>query len=69
MTEQLVEASELQGSMLEGQKEGLRIQNELLQHGQELGIVIKSSAESVNTMVSDFKYKNNFCLFYSHKDQ
>ncbi|XP_057324046.1 uncharacterized protein LOC130666794 [Microplitis mediator] len=55
MTEQLVEASKMQGSMLESQKEGLKIQNELLVNGKELGTVIQTSADSVNTMVLDFK--------------
>lgn len=55
MTEQLVEASKIQGSMLESQKEGLKIQNELLVNGKELGTVIKTSANSVNEMVLDFK--------------
>ncbi|XP_008560843.1 uncharacterized protein LOC103580740 [Microplitis demolitor] len=55
MTEQLVEASKMQGSMLESQKEGLKLQNELLVNGKELGTVIQTSADSVNTMVLDFK--------------
>lgn len=55
MRAQLVEASEIQGIVLEGQREGLRIQNELLDHGKELGNVIKSSAETVSGMVVDFK--------------
>lgn len=55
MTEQLFEASEIQGSMLESQKQGLKIQHELLDNGKELGSVIKSSAVAVNSMVLDFK--------------
>ncbi|KAI4502441.1 hypothetical protein M0802_002353 [Mischocyttarus mexicanus] len=55
MKEQLLEASELQGLMLKSQKEGLQIQNEILNHGKELGSVIKSSSETVNDMVMEFK--------------
>ncbi|XP_012537628.1 uncharacterized protein LOC105837408 [Monomorium pharaonis] len=55
MKDQLLEASEMQGVILSSQKEGLRIQNELLDHGKELGTVLKTSSETVNSMVSDFK--------------
>lgn len=55
MKEQLLEASELQGTMLESQRESLKMQNELLNHGKVLGTVLKSSSESVNIMVKDFK--------------
>lgn len=56
MKEQLLEASELQSAMLKSQKEGLKIQNEILDHGKELGNVLKSSSETVNDMVMEFKY-------------
>lgn len=55
MKDQLLEASQMQGTILNSQKEGLRIQNELLDHGKELGTVLKSSSETVNNMVLDFK--------------
>ncbi|XP_015429008.1 PREDICTED: uncharacterized protein LOC107185765, partial [Dufourea novaeangliae] len=55
MKDQLLEASEMQGVMLESQKESLKIQSELLDHGKELGTILKSSSESVNNMVKDFK--------------
>lgn len=55
MKEQLLEASEMQGVILNSQKEGLRIQNELLDHGKELGTVLQSSSETVSNMVLDFK--------------
>ncbi|XP_046482796.1 uncharacterized protein [Neodiprion pinetum] len=55
MNQQLLEASAMQSAMLESQREGLMLQNELLHHGQQLGTVIKSSAETVTNMVSDFK--------------
>lgn len=55
MKEQLLEATEVQGAMLESQKQSLRMQNVLLDHGKELGTVLKSSSESVNNMVKDFK--------------
>ncbi|KAK0173475.1 hypothetical protein PV328_006665 [Microctonus aethiopoides] len=55
MTEQLIAASEMQGSMLESQKEGLKLQNKLLIHGEVLENVLKSSSESVTSMVLDFK--------------
>lgn len=55
MKEQLLESSEMQGAMLESQRESLKMQNDLLDHGKELGTVLKSSSESVNTMVKDFK--------------
>ncbi|XP_011308612.1 uncharacterized protein [Fopius arisanus] len=55
MREQLHEASEIQGSMLESQKEGLTLQNKLLDHGKTLEGIIESSAETVNTMVTDFR--------------
>lgn len=55
MNQQLLEASEMQNAMLESQKQGLKLQNELLHHGEQLGTVIKSSAETVNSMVSDFR--------------
>ncbi|XP_012280222.1 uncharacterized protein LOC105699653 [Orussus abietinus] len=55
MKEQLIEASQIQNSMLESQKEGLRLQNELLDHGKELGSVIKDSSQTVSDMVVDFK--------------
>lgn len=56
MKEQLLEASEMQSTMLESQKEGLQIQKEILDHGKELGNVLKSSSETVNDMVMEFKY-------------
>lgn len=55
MKEQLLEASQVQGAMLESQKEGLKIQNQLLDHGKELENVIQSSYESVTNMVYSFK--------------
>ncbi|XP_043280596.1 uncharacterized protein [Venturia canescens] len=55
MREQLLEATEMQSIVLESQREGLRIQNELLDHGKELGNVIRTSAETVSGMVVDFK--------------
>ncbi|XP_031831552.1 uncharacterized protein LOC116426567 isoform X2 [Nomia melanderi] len=55
MKDQLLEASEVQEVMLESQKESLKMQNKLLDHGKELGVVLKSSSESVNNMVKDFK--------------
>jgi len=55
MKDQLLEASEMQGVILNSQKEGLRIQNELLDHGKELGNVLKTSSDTVSNMVSDFK--------------
>ncbi|XP_050582299.1 uncharacterized protein LOC126918441 [Bombus affinis] len=55
MREQLLEASEIQGNMLESQKQSLQMQNKLLSHGEELGSVLKSSSESVNNLVRDFK--------------
>nr|XP_034196618.1 uncharacterized protein LOC117612052 [Osmia lignaria] len=55
MKEQLLEASEMQGAMLEGQKQSLKMQNKLLDHGKELGSILKSSSESVNSMAKDFK--------------
>ncbi|XP_053974431.1 uncharacterized protein LOC128874113 isoform X1 [Hylaeus volcanicus] len=55
MREQLLEASEMQGAMLETQRESLKMQDELLVHGKQLGIVIKSSSASVQNMVKDFK--------------
>lgn len=56
MREQLLEATEMQSIVLESQREGLKLQNELLDHGKELGNVIRSSAETVSGMVVDFKY-------------
>lgn len=56
MKEQLLEASEMQNIVLQKQKEGLEIQNHLLNHGLKLEDVIQNSAETVNTIVSDFKY-------------
>lgn len=55
MKDQLLEASEMQSVILNSQKEGLRIQNKLLDHGKELGTVLKTSSETVSSMVSDFK--------------
>jgi len=55
MKDQLLEASQMQGVILNSQKEGLRIQNKLLDHGKELGTVLKTSSETVNNMVLDFK--------------
>ncbi|XP_063995272.1 uncharacterized protein LOC135172809 isoform X2 [Diachasmimorpha longicaudata] len=55
MREQLHEAAEIQGSMLESQKEGLALQNKLLDHGKTLEGIIESSAETVNDMVTDFR--------------
>lgn len=52
---QLLEASELQNELLISQKEGLKIQNEILDHGKELGHVLKSSSDTVNEMVTEFK--------------
>ena len=56
MKEQLLEASEMQSMVLQRQKEGLKIQNQLLNHGLKLEDVIQNSAETVNNIVSDFKY-------------
>ncbi|XP_023247085.1 uncharacterized protein LOC106645046, partial [Copidosoma floridanum] len=55
MKEQLSEASQMQGVMLESQKEGLKIQNKLLNNGKKLENVIQSSTASVTSMVSNFK--------------
>ncbi|KYM97411.1 hypothetical protein ALC62_11703 [Cyphomyrmex costatus] len=55
MKDQLLEASEMQDTILNSQKEGLRIQNEILDHGKELGTVLKTSSDTVSNMVSDFK--------------
>ncbi|XP_071570208.1 uncharacterized protein [Temnothorax nylanderi] len=55
MKDQLLEASQMQGVILNSQKEGLRIQNELLDHGKELETVLQTSSETVSNMVSDFK--------------
>ncbi|XP_012148683.2 uncharacterized protein LOC105663582 [Megachile rotundata] len=55
MKEQLLEASEMQGAMLESQKQSLKMQNKLLDHGKELGTILKSSSESVSNMAKDFK--------------
>lgn len=55
MKEQLLEASEMQEIILDNQKQSLQMQNKLLNHGKELGIVLKSSSESVNNLVKDFK--------------
>ena len=55
MKEQLQEASLMQESLLESQKKGLDMQNELLDHGKELGNIIQISSESVSNMVFDFK--------------
>ena len=55
MKEQLLEASQMQVTMLESQKEGLKIQNELLDHGKELESVIQSSSKSVTNMVYNFQ--------------
>lgn len=55
MKDQLLEASQMQGVILNSQREGLRIQNELLDHGKELGTVLKTSSETVSNMVTDFK--------------
>lgn len=61
MNRQLMEASELQNAMLESQKQGLKMQDQLLHHGQQLETVITSSAETVNSMVADFKYVTYDC--------
>ncbi|KAJ8674517.1 hypothetical protein QAD02_005779 [Eretmocerus hayati] len=55
MKDQLIEASHVQGAMLESQKEGLKIQNQLLDNGKELENVIQSSSKSVSDMVLGFK--------------
>ncbi|KAK1131622.1 hypothetical protein K0M31_017913 [Melipona bicolor] len=55
MREQLLEASEIQETMLESQKQSLQMQDKLLTHGKELGSVLKSSSESVSNLVKDFK--------------
>lgn len=55
MKEQLLEASQMQGAMLESQKEGLEIQNKLLDNGKELENIIQSSSDSVANMVFSFK--------------
>lgn len=55
MKEQLLEASEMQEIILDSQKQSLQMQNKLLNHGKELGIVLKSSSENVNNLVKDFK--------------
>jgi hypothetical protein len=55
MKEQLMEASQMQGAMLESQKEGLKIQNQLIDNGKELENVIQSSSQSVINMVFSFK--------------
>lgn len=55
MKEQLLEASEMQEIILDNQKQSLQMQNKLLNHGKELGIVLKSSSESVNNLIKDFK--------------
>lgn len=55
MKDQLLEASQVQGAMLESQKEGLKIQNQLLDNGKELENIIQSSSESVTNMVFSFK--------------
>jgi len=55
MKDQLLEASEMQSMILNSQKEGLRIQNELLDHGQELETILQTSSETVSNMMSDFK--------------
>ena len=55
MKESILEASQMQEEMLESQKEGLRIQNQLLDHGKELENVIQSSSKSVVDMVFDFQ--------------
>lgn len=59
MKEQLLEASEMQEIILDNQKHSLQMQNKLLDHGKELGIVLKSSSESVNNLVKDFKWVFN----------
>lgn len=56
MKEQLLEASEMQEIILDSQKQSLQMQNKLLNHGKELGIVLKSSSENVNNLVKDFKW-------------
>ncbi|OAD53296.1 Dual specificity tyrosine-phosphorylation-regulated kinase 2, partial [Eufriesea mexicana] len=55
MKEQLLEASEMQETMLSSQKQSLQMQNKLLNHGKELGDVLKSSSENVDNLVKDFK--------------
>lgn len=55
MKQQLLEASQMQGAMLESQKEGLEIQNKLLDNGKELENIIQSSSDSVANMVFSFK--------------
>lgn len=54
MKEQLLEASQMQNIMLESQKEGIKIQNQLLDNGKELENIIQSSSESVANMVFSF---------------
>ncbi|XP_066598267.1 uncharacterized protein [Prorops nasuta] len=55
MTNQLLEASKMQETVLESQKESLQIQNELLDDGKHLRSLLQSSAETVNSMVVDFQ--------------
>ena len=59
MKEQLLEASEMQNVVLQKQREGLEIQNHLLNHGLKLEDIIQNSAETVNNIVTDFKYVLN----------
>lgn len=68
MKDQLLEASEMQGVILNSQKEGLRIQNELLDHGKELGTVLKTSSETVSNMVSDFKWVHKKLIFVTFEN-
>lgn len=55
MKEQISEAAKMQSVVLERQKEGLEMQNQLLDNGLKLEGVIQNSAETVNNIVSDFK--------------
>lgn len=55
MKEQISEAAKMQNIVLERQKEGLEMQNQLLDNGLKLEGVIQNSAETVNNIVSDFK--------------
>ncbi|KAL7301385.1 hypothetical protein TKK_0005831 [Trichogramma kaykai] len=59
MKKQLLEASQMQGEMLESQREGLKIQNQLLDNGKELESVIQNSSKSVMDMVYSFKESVN----------
>ncbi|XP_058801858.1 uncharacterized protein LOC131670350 [Phymastichus coffea] len=55
MKEQLIKSSQMQNIMLESQKEGIKIQNQLLENGKELENIIETSSKSVANMVFSFK--------------